>query len=67
MEIICSAQNPLIKKTKQLRHKKYREERGEFLLEGVRLVEEGLKAGRLKEVFYEDALVKLHAAGNCCI
>lgn len=56
MEIICSAQNPLIKETRKLQQKKYREERGEFLIEGVRLVEEGLKAGRLKATFYEDTL-----------
>lgn len=58
MEMICSAQNPLIKEVKKLRQKKYREERGEFLLEGVRLVEEGVKADRLKGVFFADALTE---------
>lgn len=54
--IISSGENPLVKETKKLKLKKYREERGEFLIEGVRLVEEGLKSGRLKGIFYEETL-----------
>lgn len=56
MEIICSRQNPLIKETIKLQQKKYREETGRFLLEGIRLVEEAVTAGRLEEVFVEESL-----------
>ena len=57
MEIISSVQNSLIKETKKLQQKKYRDIQAEFLVEGVRLVEEGLKAGSLKGVFYEENLL----------
>jgi len=57
MEIISSLQNPLIKETKKLQQKKYRDIRKEFLVEGVRLVEEGLKAGSLSGAFYEEDLL----------
>ncbi len=57
MEIISSVQNPLIKETKKLQQKKYRDLRGEFLAEGVRLVEEGLKADSLRGAFYEEGIL----------
>lgn len=56
VEIICSRQNPLIKETIKLQQKKFREETGKFLLEGIRLVEEAAKADWLAEVFVEESL-----------
>lgn len=58
MEIITSAQNPLIKETKKLQQKKYREEKCQYLIEGVRLVEEAYKTGQIVAAFYDDTLLK---------
>lgn len=58
MEMIHSVQNTLIKETKKLQQKKYRDEKGCFLVEGVRLVEEGLASSCLTEVFYDDTLLE---------
>jgi len=57
MEIIRSVHNPLVKEIKKLQHKKYREEKGEFLVEGVRLVEEGLESGRIRGILYDETLL----------
>lgn len=43
MNTITSSQNPLIKETKSLKNRKYREEKKLFFVEGTRLVEEALK------------------------
>jgi len=44
MEVIVSSQNNLVKLAASLRQKKYRDEAGVFSVEGVRLVEEAIKA-----------------------
>lgn len=54
MEIITSMQNQLVKETKKLQQRKYREETKLFLIEGVRLTEEALQAGVLETVFYTE-------------
>jgi len=54
MEIITSVQNQLIKETKKLQQRKYREETRRFLIEGVRLTEEALQGGVLETVFYTE-------------
>ena len=56
MEIIESRQNALIKERVKLQQKKYRQKAGRFLVEGIRLVEEAVSAGRLTEVFVEESL-----------
>jgi TrmH family RNA methyltransferase len=56
MEIISSRQNPLLKERCKLQQKKFREKSGLFLIEGIRLVEEAVKAGCLEEVFVEETL-----------
>ncbi len=56
MEFISSRQNSLLKERCKLRQKKYREKTGLFLIEGIRLVEEAIKAGQVKEVFVEESL-----------
>ena len=54
MEIITSAQNQWVAEAKKLRQKKYREETGLFLAEGLRLAEEAAKAGTVREVYYHE-------------
>ncbi|HHY06157.1 MAG TPA: RNA methyltransferase [Clostridia bacterium] len=56
MKLISSRQNPLLKERCKLQQKKFREKSGLFLIEGIRLVEEAVKAGCLEEVFVEEAL-----------
>ena len=56
MEVISSRQNALLKERCKLHQKKYREKTGLFLIEGIRLVEEAVKAGQVKEIFVEDSL-----------
>ena len=52
---ILSAQNPLIKATGELKLKKYRSLRGEFLVEGMRAVQEAINSGwELKDIFFTD-------------
>jgi TrmH family RNA methyltransferase len=55
MEIITSAQNQWIAETRKLQQKKFREERGQFLVEGLRLAEEATKAGIVQEVYYHES------------
>ena len=43
--IITSRSNPLIKRAKSLKQKKYRDELGLFVLEGEKFVADALKAG----------------------
>lgn len=45
MKEIASLKNPLIKETKKLQQKKYRDKTGTYLLEGFHLVQEAYKAG----------------------
>jgi len=58
MEIITSVQNDLIKDTKKLQQKKYREETNSYLIEGVRLAEEAFQAQVLETVFYSESLLE---------
>ena len=52
---ISSKDNPLIKLTKKLQQKKYRDETQLFLLEGERSVNEGLQAERITEVLLRES------------
>ncbi len=45
MDYITSKENTIIKETKKLKEKRYREERKQFLAEGVRFVSEALESG----------------------
>lgn len=51
-EKIVSQNNPLVKKMAQLLQKKYRQETGYFLVEGLRTVEEAVEAGQVQSLFY---------------
>lgn len=56
--MITSTQNPLIKELASLKEKKGRENTGLFLIEGVRFVEEALKAGApVQQVLYASRLL----------
>jgi TrmH family RNA methyltransferase len=55
---ITSLQNTLIKETRKLQQKKYRELENQYLIEGIRLVEEARKRGSLGKVFYDHNLGK---------
>lgn len=48
--IITSLENSEIKRLSKLSHKKYQDEYKEFLVEGIHLVEEGIKKNRIKKI-----------------
>ena len=47
--VITSKDNEFVKHVKKLKEKKYREEYGEFLVEGIKMIEEAIS---------EDAVIK---------
>ncbi|TDQ39169.1 TrmH family RNA methyltransferase [Aureibacillus halotolerans] len=54
MKQILSVQNPLIKQCKKLKAKKYREEQGQFLIDGQHLLQEAISAQlSLEYIFYD--------------
>ena len=51
MNIISSKENEIIKTIKKLKEKKYREEYGEFLVEGIKMIEEAIKEeAKIKQI-----------------
>lgn len=54
MEFIASVQNPKVKEWAKLHNRKEREKQGCFLVEGVHLVEEALKTGRVERVLLQE-------------
>jgi TrmH family RNA methyltransferase len=57
LEEIKSKDNKLVKHIKKLNAKKYREENNEFMVEGLRFVEEALRFGAtIKYCFYSRSL-----------
>lgn len=54
--IISTEQNPQIKSFRALQQKKYREEKGKFIVEGVRFLEEALDNDCLEKVFISEAV-----------
>ncbi|MCC7394244.1 MAG: RNA methyltransferase [Sphingomonadaceae bacterium] len=53
--LISSTTNPLIKRARSLRDKKYRRQEGAFLAEGLRILAEARDAGYLpQQIFYAD-------------
>jgi TrmH family RNA methyltransferase len=53
---MLSKDNKLVKLAIKLKQKKYREEEGKFIIEGVRFVEEGIKEGAAEYVLYSSKL-----------
>ncbi|GAB6099166.1 RNA methyltransferase [Halanaerocella petrolearia] len=57
--IISSFTNSKIKDLRSLYKKKYRRQEGEFVLEGIRIIEEAIKEEtEIKQVFYSDYLLR---------
>lgn len=54
--VITSKKNERIREARQLQQKKYRDQRGLFYLEGVRLVEEGLATPYVETIFFTSRL-----------
>jgi TrmH family RNA methyltransferase len=54
---IVSRQNERIREAKRLVQKKYRDQTGRFLVEGVRLVEEALEASLAEQLFFTERLL----------
>lgn len=56
--VITSKQNEQIRFTKKLRRRRYRDQTGLFIAEGLRLVESILSTNNILELYYTDQLVK---------
>lgn len=49
---ITGLQNPMVKAAAELKQKKYRQQQGLFLAEGLRTVEEAVRYGAVQSIFY---------------
>lgn len=49
---ITGLQNPVVKAAAELKQKKYRQQQGRFLAEGLRTVEEAVRYGAVQSIFY---------------
>lgn len=54
--VITSLDNDKVKKYKKLQKRKYRDEYGEYIVEGLHLILEAYKAGVLEELILEDGI-----------
>lgn len=48
---LTGLQNPMVKATAELKQKKYRQQQGLFLAEGLRTVEEAVRYGAVQSIF----------------
>ncbi|NLJ79643.1 MAG: hypothetical protein GX335_01290, partial [Firmicutes bacterium] len=55
---ISSKNNEQIRAVKRLQHKKYRDQTGQFYIEGVRITEEALPIGLIESFFYVPQLLQ---------
>ncbi len=55
---ILSKENKLFKLGLKLKQKKYREEEGKFIIEGIRFVEEGIQSGDVEHILYSQKLLQ---------
>lgn len=63
MLFIESKNNNLFKETKKLKEKKYRTQNKQFLIEGLRFVEEAIKSeAKIEKVFYTEGFKEKHGA-----
>jgi TrmH family RNA methyltransferase len=53
---MLSKDNKLVKNALKLKQKKYREEEGAFLVEGIRFVEEAAKENKVRYIFYSEKI-----------
>lgn len=65
--IIASAANPIIKRARSLRDKKFRRREGLFLAEGLRILTEAREAGRVAEQLFYAADRPLHPLAESLI
>lgn len=49
---LTGLQNPMVKAAAELKQKKYRQQQGLFLAEGLRTVEEAVRYGAAQSIFY---------------
>ena len=49
---LTGLQNPMVKAAAELKQKKYRQQQGLFLAEGLRTVEEAVRYGAVQSIFY---------------
>lgn len=61
MELIQSEQNQWLKRCKALQQKKYRQQYGQFVAEGLRFVQEALESGVVQAVLLDEARQELLA------
>ena len=59
MELIQSEQNQWLKRCKALQQKKYRQQYGKFVAEGLRFVQEALEHGAVEAVLVDEARQEL--------
>lgn len=59
---MLSRDNQFVKHALKLKQKKYRDEQGRFLIEGIRLIEEGIKEGLVEYILYSSKLMETNGA-----
>ena len=53
---LTGLQNPMVKAAAELKQKKYRQQQGLFLAEGLRTVEEAVRYGAVQSIFFYTAI-----------
>lgn len=56
--MLTSTQNPTVKRFNSLRQKKTRKSSGKFLIEGIHLVSEAMRAGLVERVIYSESVLR---------
>ncbi|TDT61043.1 TrmH family RNA methyltransferase [Fonticella tunisiensis] len=59
---MLSRDNRLVKNALKLKQRKYREQQGRFLVEGIRFIEEGLKEGVVDYILYSRKLYRVNGS-----
>lgn len=61
---MLSRDNQLVKNALKLKQRKYRDEQGRFIIEGIRLIEEGIREGFVEYILYSSKLLDTNGAGR---
>lgn len=61
---MLSRDNQFVKHALKLKQKKYRDEQGRFIIEGIRLIEEGIREGLVDYILYSSKLMDTNGAGR---
>ncbi len=59
---MLSRDNQFVKYALKLKQKKYRDDEGKFIIEGIRLIEEGIKEGLIEYILYSSKLMDTNGA-----